>query len=148
MKKYLFTAIVILFVPLFLYAQADKIEGTWFNEEKTSTIEVKKGSDGKYAGKINWLEEPNENGKPKVDDENPDTQLAKRPVMGLTIVKNFKYDSKKERWDEGSIYDPKNGKTYDCYAWFEDGDYNNLYIKGYVAGIKALGRKTIREKKK
>ncbi len=45
--------------------------------------------------------------------------------------------------DGGSIYDPKNGKTYDCYAWFEDGDFNNLYIKGYVAGIKALGRKTI-----
>ena len=43
MKKNLFTAIVILFVPLFLQAQATKIEGTWFNEEKTSTIEVTKG---------------------------------------------------------------------------------------------------------
>lgn len=143
MKKYLFSAILILFVPLFLQAQASKIEGVWYNDEKTSTIEIKKGSDGKYHGKINWLDEPNENGKPKVDDENSDPELAKRPIMGLAIVKNFKYDSKKERWDEGSIYDPNNGKTYDCFAWFEDKDYNNLYIKGYVAGIKALGRKTI-----
>ena len=148
MKKYLFTAITLLFVPLFLYAQANKIEGTWFNEEKTSTIEITKGADGKYTGEVNWLETPNENGKPRVDDENSDPELAKRPIMGLTIVKNFEYDSKKERWIEGSIYDPDNGKTYDCYAWFKDGDFDNLYLKGYVAGIKALGRKTIWKAKK
>ena len=148
MKKNLFTAVIILFVPRFIQAQANKIEGTWFNEEKTSTINMTKGSDGNYLGKINWLEEPNEFGAPKLDKENGDPQLAKRPIMGLAIVKNFEYDSKKERWVEGSIYDPKNGKTYDCYAWFEDGDYDNLFIKGYVAGIKALGRKTIWEKKR
>ena len=142
MKKYLFTAFALLFIPLFLYAQADKIEGTWYNDDKTSTIEIKKGSNGTYAGKITWLDEPNENGKPKVDDDNPDPKLQNRPIMGLTIVKNFKYNSKKKRWNEGSIYDPKNGKTYDCFAWFDDGVYNSLYIKGYVAGIKALGRKT------
>ena len=142
MKKYLFTAIIFLVIPLFLNAQANKIEGVWYTEKGTSTVEMYKASDGKYQGKINWLEEPNENGKPKVDEENDDPKLAKRPIMGLVIVKNFVYDSKKERWDDGSIYDPDNGKTYDCFAWFEDGNYNKLYIKGYVAGIKALGRKT------
>ena len=148
MKKYLFSAVVILFVPLFLQAQADKIIGTWFNDDETSTIDVTKDSDGKYMGKISWLDEPNEDGKPKVDDENSDPELAKRPIMGLAILNNFEYNSKKERWVEGSIYDPKNGKTYDCFAWFEDGNFDNLYIKGYVAGIKALGRKTIWTKKK
>ena len=143
MKKYLFTAITILFVPLFLQAQANKIEGTWYNDEKTSTIEITKGTDGKYVGNINWLDEPNEDGAPKVDKENNDPKLAKRPLLGLAIVDNFEYDSKKKKWEEGSIYDPKNGKTYDCFAWFEDGDYDQLYLKGYVAGIKALGRKTI-----
>jgi uncharacterized protein (DUF2147 family) len=147
MKTYLFTALALLCVPLFLHAQANKIEGVWYTEKGTSTVEVYQASDGKYQGKINWLEEPNENGKPKVDKENEDPQLAKRPIMGLVIVKNFVYDSKKKRWDDGSIYDPDNGKTYDCFAWFEDGDYNKLYIKGYVAGIKALGRKTTWTKK-
>ena len=118
MKKYLITASVLLFIPLFLNAQANKIEGVWYTEKGTSTVEVYKASDGKYQGKINWLEEPNENGKPKVDEENDDPKLAKRPIMGLVIVKNFVYDSKKERWDDGSIYDPDNGKTYDCFAWF------------------------------
>lgn len=148
MKKFLFVSLTLLFIPLFLLAQANKIEGTWFNDKKSSTIEIKKGSDGKYSGSISWLETPNEDGKPKVDKENPDPQLAKRPILGLTIVKNFKYDSGKERWIEGRIYDPDNGKTYDCFAWFEDGDYDLLYLKGYVAGIKALGRKTEWTRKK
>jgi uncharacterized protein (DUF2147 family) len=143
MKKYLFTAITLLFVPLFLHAQANRILGTWYNDDKTSTIDIIQGTDGRYMGKISWLDEPNENGKPKIDDENPDPKLATRPIMGLVIVENFRYISKNERWEEGSIYDPKNGKTYACFAWFEEGDYNSLYIKGYVAGIKALGRKTI-----
>ena len=84
MKKYLFSAVVILFVPLFLQAQADKIIGTWFNDDETSTIDVTKDSDGKYMGKISWMDEPNEDGKPKVDDENSDPELAKRPIMGLS----------------------------------------------------------------
>ena len=67
--------------------------------------------------------------------------------MGLPVVKGFVYDSKKEQWTEGSIYDPDNGKTYDCFAWFEDGDTDVLYLKGYVAGIKALGRKTVWKRK-
>lgn len=147
MKKYLFTALALLFVPLFLYAQANRIEGTWITEKGTSSVEVKKATDGTFGGKINWLEEPNEDGKPKVDKENDDPQLAKRPIMGLPLLTGFKYDSKKDQWTDGSIYDPDNGKTYDCYAWFEDGNYNVLYIKGYVAGIKALGRKTVWKKK-
>ncbi|MCK5135171.1 MAG: DUF2147 domain-containing protein [Bacteroidales bacterium] len=142
MKKHLLTAITILFLPLFLYAQANKIEGVWYNDDKTSTIEIKKASNGQYYGKISWLDEPNEYGKPKVDSENSDPKLAKRPILGLQIVKSFKYDLKKKRWDKGTIYDPDNGKTYDCFSWFEDGNYNKLYLKGYIAGIKALGRKT------
>jgi uncharacterized protein (DUF2147 family) len=142
MKKHLLFALAILFVPLFLYAQADKIVGTWVTEKGTSAVDITKGSDGKFYGKISWLEEPNENGKPKIDEENPDPKLAKRPIMGLPIVNGFKYSSKKKQWVGGRIYDPDNGKTYDCFAWFENGKYNKLYLKGYVGGIKALGRKT------
>ncbi len=150
MKKHLLSSVIMLVLPLFLYAQADRITGIWLTEEGTSQVEIYKGSDGKYHGKIVWLEEPYENGKPKVDDENPDPKLAKRPVMGLPLLKNFKYSSKKKQWVDGVIYDPDNGKTYDCYAWFENGNYNKLYLKGYVMGIRMLGRSTVwkREKKR
>ena len=122
MKKNLFIAIIVLFIPLFLNAQANKIEGSWITEKGTSAVDVSKASDGTFAGKVSWLEEPNEDGKPKVDKENDDPQLAKRPILGLSLVSGFVYDPKKERWIDGSIYDPDNGKTYDCYAWFEDGN--------------------------
>ena len=142
MKKILLTTITVLFLPLFLYAQSDRILGFWITGEGDSQVEIYKDSNGKYQGKIVWLDEPNENGKPKIDDDNPDPKLATRPVMGLPLLRNFKYSSKKKRWTEGRIYDPKNGKTYDCYAWFEDGNYNKLYLKGYVMGIRVLGRST------
>ncbi len=142
MKKPLFTLLATLFFPLLLNAQAEKIAGTWYNDDKTSAIQITRESDGKFDGIIVWLDEPNENGKPKIDDENPDPKLATRPIMGLKIVNNFRYSSKKKIWENATIYDPKNGKTYDCFAWFEGGDNNTLYLKGYIAGIKALGRKT------
>ena len=31
------------------------------------------------------------------------------------------------------------GKTYDCYMWFED-DSKVLYMKGFVLGMRMLGR--------
>jgi uncharacterized protein (DUF2147 family) len=142
MKKTILSLIAILCLPLFLYSQESLIKGTWYNEEKSSTITIEEDSNGRYSGKITWLEEPNENGKPKVDKDNPDTRLKERPLMGLIIVENFRYDSGKSQWIEGRIYDPKNGKTYDCFAWVNEGDDNHLYLKGYVAGIRALGRKT------
>jgi len=142
MKKVLFTLAVALLIPVTLAAQADKIKGVYYTAEKSSTVEIKLHTNGKYIGVINWLEEPNENGKPKVDDQNPDAKLQTRPLLGLKILKAFEYNSKKKQWVNGKIYDPDNGKTYACYAWFEDGNYDVLYLKGYVAGIRALGRET------
>ncbi len=117
---------------------ADVILGKWYNEEKDAIINIYK-ENGKYTGKIVWLKEPYENGKPKVDDKNPDPKLATRPVMGLKLFWGFHYDPKDEQWTDGRIYDPKSGKTYDCYMWMEGKD---LKIKGYVLGMKFLGRKT------
>ncbi len=142
MKKQLFLALAFVLTPIVLSAQADRILGTWITENGTSNVEIYKHSDGKYYGKIIWLKEPNENGRPRLDKENPDPKLAKRKLMGLPLLKNFSYNSSKHQYTDGKIYDPNNGKTYDCFAWFEGKNNNTLYLKGYVAGIKALGRKT------
>ena len=117
---------------------ADVILGKWYNEEKDAIINIYKDG-GKYTGKIVWLKEPYENGKPKVDDKNPDPKLQTRPVMGLKLFWGFHYDPGEKEWTGGRIYDPKSGKTYDCYMWMDGSD---LKIKGYVMGVKFLGRKT------
>jgi len=58
-----------------IFAQgAEDIVGLWFVEEKDAKVEVYNCGEG-YCAKIVWLEEPNENGKPKVDDQNPDASL-------------------------------------------------------------------------
>ena len=139
MKKLIFFLAFLFLGSMYLSAQADKILGFWLTGEGTSQVQIYKGTDGKYYGNITWLEEPNENGKPKVDDDNPDPALQQRPILGLTILQNLEYDKKDKEWINGSIYDPKNGKTYDCYMWFEDDD-SVLQMKGYVMGMRFIGR--------
>lgn len=118
--------------------EADKIVGIWWNDEKTTKIQVEK-KDGKYIGTIVYMiPEKYENGEPPKDDENPDPALRTRSIVGLQILKGFIYNPKKEEWQEGTIYDPKSGNTYDCYAWMESDDL--LKLKGYIGGIRWLGR--------
>ncbi len=139
MKKLFFFLASLFLTTALLSAQADKVVGFWLTGEGDSQVEIYKGTDGKYYGKISWLEEPNENGKPKVDDENPDPKLQQRPVMGLPLLQGFVYNKKKKEWSGGTIYDPKSGKTYDCFMWFEEDD-SVLHIKGFVMGMRFLGR--------
>lgn len=122
--------------------KADDILGVWMNEDKDAHVEIYKDGDV-FNGKIVWLEEPirEETGKPKLDKENEDESLRSRPVMGLLLLKGFVFDGDDE-WEDGEIYDPKNGKTYSCYMEFEDeDDMNTLKIRGYI-GISLLGRTT------
>ena len=130
--------------PKFSWAQnANDILGDWYNQEGTAKIHIFMGSNGqfkgKYYGKIVWLKEPNKNGKPKVDDLNPDAAKRSRPVIGLNILNDFTYDSDDKEWTDGTIYDPKNGKTYSCTIT-KNGD--KLNVRGYI-GISVIGRTAI-----
>ncbi len=117
----------------------DAIERVWYNQEKTAKVQVFKATDGKYYGKIVWLKEPNnEEGKPKVDKNNPDKAKKGTPLMGLQLLKGFKKDGDTE-YEDGTIYDPKNGKTYSCKI---NRKGETLEVRGYV-GISLIGRTTI-----
>ena len=54
-------------------------------------------------------------------------------------LKAFDYDAKDKEWVDGTIYDPKNGKTYKCFIWFEEDDDITLHVKGFI-GFALLGR--------
>jgi uncharacterized protein (DUF2147 family) len=116
----------------------DIIEKHWYNEEKTAKIQIFKATDGKFYGKIVWLKDPLKNGQPKVDDKNPKETMRKQPLMGLLLLKGFKKNGEKE-YDDGTIYDPKNGKTYSCIIKYKG---NQLDVRGYI-GISLIGRTTI-----
>ncbi len=120
------------------FAQADPLErNLWYNEEKTAKIQIYKATDGKFYGKIVWLKVPDADGKPKVDKNNPDKNRQNDPLMGLLILKAFKKDGEKG-YEDGTIYDPKNGKTYSCKIT-NKGDI--LDVRGYI-GFSFIGRTT------
>lgn len=131
--------LVALFSSLFnaIVAQtpgADAVVGTWLTASGKAIVEIyKEGT--KYNGKIIWLKTPNtEDGKPKVDKNNPDKAKQTAPLLGLNMLKGFVF--KKDEWGDGTIYDPENGKTYSCFIKYRDG---KLDLRGYI-GISLVGR--------
>ncbi len=137
MKKTAQLGLFVIFLMVFQtgFAQeGDAIVGKWYNTEKDAQVEIFKEGN-KYAGKIVWLQEPTENGKPKVDKNNSDQSKRSRPIMGMRLLNGFEY--KGGTWENGTIYDPKNGKTYSCTI--KKKDSNTLEVRGYV-GISLIGR--------
>mgnify|MGYP001293397134 FL=1 len=60
-----------------------------------------------------------------------------KPLKGVTIVRNLK-NVGGTNYDNGSILDPKNGKTYKLKAELTEGG-KKLKLRGYI-GVAALGR--------
>ena len=141
MKRIRLVLIFSLFISSAFAQDAQKIAGIWWNDTKTSKIEVKE-ENGKFIGTVVYIN-PSKyvKGEPEKDFNNPDPKLRVKSRLGLQILSGLKYNSSEKEWQGGRIYDPDNGKTYDCFAWFEK-DANVLNIKGYVVGIKWLGRST------
>ncbi len=135
MKK-LTLIFALLLITKFAFAQ-DITQGTWYNAEKTSKIQFYKQGN-KLFGKVVWLKEPLENGKPRLDKMNGDAKLKTRPIMGLVFLTNFTSDGAKV-WEDGEIYDPNNGKTYSCKLTVTSA--TTIDARGYI-GISIIGRTT------
>lgn len=138
--KLVFVFACMLIISSVAQAQADKIEGIWLTDKKDAKIQIYKAKDGKFYGKIVWLKDGYKDGKPKVDENNPKGNLQKNPLMGLVILKGFEKDE--EKYSDGTIYDPENGKTYDCKMNYKG---KTLSIRGYI-GFSLFGRTAIWEK--
>jgi uncharacterized protein (DUF2147 family) len=121
----------------FAQADADKIVGVWKNGEGTGMVKIYKNGDH-YQGKIVWLKEPidPETGKPKLDKNHPLDSVRNRLVIGLINTWGFVYKGEKT-WEDGKIYDPKNGNTYSCTIKLKN--ENTLDVRGYI-GISLIGR--------
>lgn len=127
----------LFFQTLSIQAQdSDKIIGVW--ETGTGKARVKIIKSGNYFyGRIVWLKEPNNaEGNPKVDKNNPDETLRQTPLLGLRMLKSFEFKGD-NLWEDGTIYDPESGSTYNCKITLED--ENTMNIRGFI-GVAALGR--------
>lgn len=50
-----------------------------------------------------------------------------KPIKGMVIMWGLEQDG--DEWEDGKIFDPKKGKTYNCKIWLEDG---KLKVRGYA----------------
>lgn len=119
--------------PTFAQPKADAILGEWLSAKKDSRIQIYKQGN-KYAGKILWG-----TGSDKKDSKNPDASLRSRDLIGLTLLNDFVFDGD-ATWADGTIYDPREGKTYACKMSLKSPDALN--IRGYV-GMSLFGRTEI-----
>lgn len=125
---------IFMLMPL-VAAFAQDVVGKWKLEDGSAIVEVYKSGDV-YNGKIVWLKNPTEaDGTPAVDDLNPDPALRNRQLIGLNMLSGLKKDG--GEYTGGKIYDPGNGKTYNCSMKVE-GDI--LKVRGSLDKRGLLGR--------
>lgn len=108
--------------------------GIWFDDTGQGAIEI--GPCGEMlCGRIVWLKDPaSKTGGPLTDALNPDPRQRQRPICGIQIIGGLEKQPN-GAWDNGWIYDPKEGKSYDVEIRLNDPD--RLQVKGYL-GVKFL----------
>ncbi len=128
---------------------ADDLLGVWLTADEgdsRSRIEIYL-EDERYHGRIVHLDSPvyppdsdqGTPGEPRTDLNNPDEALHDRPILGLRLMRDFRFH--KGKWRDGRIYDPNNGKEYRCKLTLKGRD--NLEVFGYIkVGFVKLGRNT------
>ena len=133
MKKIIISMVAML-APL-ATAFAQDVVGKWKLDDGSAIVEVYKQGDA-FNGKIVWLQDPTEpDGSPAVDKKNPDAKLRSRKLIGLNMLSGLKKSG--AEYTGGSIYDPGNGKTYNCSMKVE-GDV--LKVRGSLDKKGLLGR--------
>ena len=133
MKKILISIIFAIISLAGCFAQ--DVIGKWKLEDGSAIVEVYKQGDS-FNGKIVWLNEPDgPDGKPARDRNNPDANLRSRQLIGLNMLDGLKKTG--SEYSGGKIYDPGNGKTYNCSMKVE-GDV--LKVRGSLDKKGLLGR--------
>lgn len=111
------------------FAASDPVEGVWLTENGGAHIEIAPCGES-MCGTIIWLKEPNRlDGTPKRDINNPDESRHVNPIIGLQMISGFEKEEPGV-WEDGEIYDPESGKTYDSNMMSKDPD--TLEVEGCV----------------
>jgi uncharacterized protein (DUF2147 family) len=116
-----------LLISISIQAQSDsnRILGVWLNHLENAKVEIFE-RDGKYFGKIVWIDIPEDvDINLATDKNNPDPSLRSRKIIGLEMITDLKYDE--GTWENGKLYSAKKGQTVDCELEVSD-DNQILYV--------------------
>lgn len=120
--------LIFLLVSAMNVAAQHSPEGTWKTiDDKTgeakSHIQIYEEG-GKYYGKIVKLLRKG----PDTVCENCPGAKKNQKLVGMLIIEDLQ--PKGDYWKNGSIMDPESGKEYGCSIWFEDGNAEELQVRG------------------
>jgi uncharacterized protein (DUF2147 family) len=111
--------------------------GLWRGADATFEIFE---TEGTLSAKIVSLTEPmTPEGKEKTDIYNPDPTKREDPIVGLIFISGCAKKSE-NHWENGTVYDPRNGRSYSCYVDLQDAD--KIKLRGYI-GSSLIGRNYI-----
>lgn len=108
----------------------DQICGKWISVEKNLIVQVYKEGDN-FKAKVVWFENI-DNSKPMeawTDKHNPDPSLRSRKLIGMNVLRDLDYVPKSNTWENGKIYDSKNGREWSASAYIND--KGMLKVTGY-----------------
>ncbi|MBR0122278.1 MAG: DUF2147 domain-containing protein [Bacteroidales bacterium] len=134
--KRLFVICAILLASVSLHAQVNDMLGDWYtvddkSGEKLSVVNIYKGDNGLYYGKIEKLLKPDAK---TVCTECPGEDKGKSKI-GLVIIRDMKAD--KDKLTGGRVLDPDTGKFYYAKISLKDGQ---LVLRGSLDKKGLLGR--------
>ncbi|MGR7814276.1 DUF2147 domain-containing protein [Lacinutrix undariae] len=126
---------IVLIIAFSFTSQAQTITGQWetFDDEtkeKKAVIEIYEDNDLYFAKIVKSY-----TSKEGAVCNNCNGEQKGKPIVGLVIIENLKADD--DEYNDGTIMDPENGKTYKCYIEFVND--NKLKVRGYL-GVALFGR--------
>lgn len=124
MKNLMLFFSLLISVSVFTQNKADDIIGFYqntdpFNGEK-SQVYIFKTTQGTYAGKITWVENP-----------------IRKQFIDQVFLTDLQFDDKKNEWVDGKITYPNKKGVYRAYFKFEN--KNTLKVRGYL-GVSLFGK--------
>jgi uncharacterized protein (DUF2147 family) len=126
MKTFSITAAILMIASPALAADGKDVFGVWKVQSGSALVEIKDCGDGTPCGTLISINAPNP--ETLLDDNNPDPELAKKPLLGSRMLWGF--EAKKNKWSGGRIYDAESGKDYKSKIQLQDD--GTLEVKGCI----------------
>ena len=111
-------------------AAANRVCGKWEIEEKNLIIQVY-SENNQFKAKILWFNDKDDTKELDywTDNRNPDPALRTRKILGMNVLEKLVYDADNNSWEDGIIYDAKNGRRWNSSAYIDN--QGQLKVKGY-----------------
>ncbi len=82
--------------------------GDWMTPAGDSIVTIYDCGDGTPCGRLSWID--TETVPTTVDEYNQDPEKKGRPLVGIVMLESF--EKHRSGWRRGTIYNPRDGKTY------------------------------------